>query len=415
MADKTSKKKKDTAGRPVEFMYRSGLSLYSLYLKVFRKLHIDRSGLEELRAPYLVVCNHQSMADFCAVARIFMPDVLIFVVTTHFFADPVMSIGLKIGGCLPKKQFISDLTAVRRMLKAVRSGKSIAIFPEGQTCYSGQSNDVDPSIGKLVKLMGVPVVNVQIRGNFLTTPKYSHSVYPSYAEAKGHVLLTAEQVAEMTDKEIAEKISEGIAFDEYEWERSVMKKSSRPRDLEGIENILWLCPSCGREHTMATSGRDLFCTECGYRVSTDDYGFLHNGDGSPARFDTPPKWFNWQYEELEKQLIGGTLLPFTLKGRFLESGPGNYSESGYCCHGEGTATINQKGLVLDVTRDGEPFTYKISPEIVFNLTHSADLWAFDIPDTEKNDTHFAFDPEESRDMMKVVQTWTLLRRKYYTE
>ena len=415
MAEKKQKKKKETAGNPVKFMYRSGLSLYSLYLRVFRNLHIDRSGIEGLQAPYLVVSNHESMADFCAVARIFMPEVLIFVVTTHFFADPVMSIGLRIGGCLPKKQFIPDLTAVRRMLKAVKAGKSVAIFPEGQTCFSGQSNDVDPAIGKLAKIMGIPVVNVKIRGNFLTAPKYSHSVFPSYAEAKAEILLTAEEVASMTDTEISEKIAEGIAFDEYEWERSVMIKSRKPRSLEGIENILWLCPSCGKEHTMETSGRDLYCTDCGYRVSTDDYGFLHDSDGSPARFDTPPKWFNWQFEVLESKLDEGTLLPFSMKGRFMESGPGNYSEYGYSCHGEGTATLNREGIVLDVTRDGAPFTYTASPEVVYSLTHNADFWAFDLPDNEKNDSHFGFDPEESRDMMKAVQIWTLLRRKYYSE
>lgn len=415
MADKTKKKKKERPFKPISWLYRLGLYLFGLYLRVFRGVHIDKSEIKDLKAPYLVIANHESMVDFCVVANIFMPEVLCFVVSTHFFRDPVMSIGLKVGDCLPKKQFFPDLSAVRKMLRVIRSGKSVAIFPEGQTCFSGQSNDVDPAIGKLAKMMGVPVVNVQLRGNFLTAPKYSHSLTPSYAEAKASVLLTAEQVASMTDAEIAEKISEGIAFDEYEWERTVMKKSRRPRSLEGLENILFLCPSCGKEHTMTASGRDLYCTDCGYRVSTDDYGFLHDADGSPARFDTPPKWYNWQYEELQRRLDDGTLLPFTVKGRFMESAKEDFSEHGYRCHGEGTATLSADGLVLDVTRDGAPYTYKAIPSIVFNLTHSADLWCFDLPGNEKEDRDFAFDTEDSRDMMKVIQTWTLLRRNLPSE
>ena len=185
-------------------------------------------------------------------------------------------------------------------------------------------------------------------------------------------------------------------------------------DLTGIENILWLCPKCGKEHTMQTDGTDLFCSDCGYRVRTDDYGFLRNPDGTPADFDTPPKWYNWQKKQLEERLEAGDLLPLTLKGRFLESATDDFSEYGYGCHGEGTATLDKDGLTLDVIRDGEPFTYKVNPGITFNLTHSADLWAFDIPGNTKEDRDFAFDPEDSRDMMKFIQIWVILREKYYS-
>jgi hypothetical protein len=67
-----------------------------------------------------------------------------------------------------------------------------------------------------------------------------------------------------------------------------------------------------------------------------------------------------------------------------------------------------------VIRDGEPFTYKVNPGITFNLTHSADLWAFDMPGNTKEDRDFAFDPEDSRDMMKFIQIWIILREKYYS-
>ncbi|MBO4220517.1 MAG: 1-acyl-sn-glycerol-3-phosphate acyltransferase [Clostridia bacterium] len=414
-AKKTNQNRKDVAIKPVSVLYRIYIFLYGLYLRLFRNLHIDRSGIKDIKPPYFLISNHQSMVDFVAAAMVCRRDVVSFVVSTHFFRDPVLRIGLKYGGCIPKKQFFPDLAAVRKMLRAIRAGQSVGLFPEGQTCYSGQCNDVDPAVGKLVKAMGVPVVNVQIRGNFLTAPKYARgSVFPSYSIASGSLLLTKEEVESLSDSEIAERIIQGLAYDEYEWQRSQMHRSRRKRLLTGIENILWLCPKCGKEHTMQTDGTDLYCSDCGYRVRTDDYGFLRNPDGTPADFDTPPKWYNWQKEQLEERLEAGDLLPLTLKGRFLESATDDFSEYGYGCHGEGTATLDKDGLTLDVIRDGEPFTYKVNPGITFNLTHSADLWAFDIPGNSKEDRDFAFDPEDSRDMMKFIQIWVILREKYFS-
>ncbi|MBQ2084809.1 MAG: 1-acyl-sn-glycerol-3-phosphate acyltransferase [Oscillospiraceae bacterium] len=415
MAKNSNKKRKDLTIRPVSFLYRLAIFLFGIYLRIFRHLHIDRSELKDVKPPYFLICNHQSMVDFGAAALVCKKDLISFVVSTHFFRDPVLSIGLKLGGCIPKRQFFPDLSAVRKMLRAVRSGLSVGIFPEGQTCYSGQCNDIDPAIGKLVKAMDVPVVNIQIRGNFLTAPKYANgAVFPGYTVAKGSLLLSKEEIDSLSDSEIADRIAKGLAYDEYEWQRKEMHLSRRPRTVNGLENILWLCPKCGKEHAMQTDGPYLYCTECGYRVQTDEYGFLKNTDGTSAELDTPPKWYNWQKEQLEKQLDAGTLLPLTLKGRFLESAVDDFSESGYGCHGEGTATLDKDGLTLDVTRDGEPFTYKVNPGLTFSLTHTAALWAFDIPGNTKEDRDFAFDPEDSRDMMKFVQAWTIVRERYYS-
>ncbi|MGX8774608.1 MAG: 1-acyl-sn-glycerol-3-phosphate acyltransferase [Bacillota bacterium] len=415
MSKKAKQNKSDPVFKPVTVLYKIYIFFYGIYLRLSRNLHIDRSGMKGIEPPYFLVSNHQSMVDFVAAAMVCWPNAVDFVVSTHFFRDPVLRIGLKLGGCIPKKQFFPDLSAVRKMLRTIRSGRSVGLFPEGQTCYSGQYNDIDPAVGKLVKAMGVPVVNVQIRGNFLASPKYAcGAVFPSYSVAKGSLLLTKEDVESLSDAEIAERITQAIAYDEYEWQRGEMHRSRKPRTLTGIENILWLCPNCGHEHTMQTEGKYLFCSECGYRVQTDVYGFLQNTDGTPAQFDTPPKWFNWQKQQLEARLEAGDLLPLTLKGRFLESALGDYSEYGYGCHGEGTVTLDKEGLTLDVIRDGEPFTYSVSPGITFNLTHNADLWAFDIPGNTKEDRDFAFDPEDSRDMMKFTQIWVILREKFYS-
>ena len=64
MADKTKKKKKERPFKPISWLYRLGLRLFGLYLRVFRGVHIDKSEIKDLKAPYLVIANHESMVDF---------------------------------------------------------------------------------------------------------------------------------------------------------------------------------------------------------------------------------------------------------------------------------------------------------------------------------------------------------------
>ena len=109
---KKNQKNKDAALKPSVF-YKSAMYLFGPYLKVFRRLSVDRSGIRDIKPPYVIVANHQSMFDFGAVAFVCIKHPPIFVVSTHFFRDKVLRIGLRLGGCIPKRQFFPDLSSVR--------------------------------------------------------------------------------------------------------------------------------------------------------------------------------------------------------------------------------------------------------------------------------------------------------------
>ena len=396
------------------WLYRFGANVLYYYLKWFFGMKLDREEVKDLKGPFLVVANHQSLNDFGVVAKACIQTQLHFVISSHFFHNPLYHKLFNFIGAISKRQFAPDPVSVRKMLRVARRGESICIFPEGQTCYSGENPAVDPGIGRLAKLLKLPVINVQIRGNYLRRPKWARGkTYPSACEAKASLLLTKEQVEALSDEQLAQIITAGIAYDEFEWQRKKMLLSKRHRTAEGLESILYACPACESELTLETSGRHLRCTHCGYDVILNDYCFFESACDMPLIVDTISGWMRWQSDLVKHQLDEGTLLPLSSHGRYLESDLGDYEEFGYHCYGEGTGTIDENGFTFVGTRDGEPYTYTINPNGMWDITHNADLASISLNGGCVGNKDYAFDPDEPRLLMKYVLAWPHMRDKYF--
>lgn len=406
-------KKKQPPNRPIGPIYRTATRLFLAYLKLFRGLRIDNTAIKGLKGPYLVIANHQSFVDFGSVAGCCLPNRINFVVSSHYFHSPLLSKLFPLVGCISKKQFAPDLSAARQMLRVIKRGDCVGIFPEGQTCWSGQNPEIEPGIGKLAKTLKVPVVNIKIRGNYLTQPKWATGgSAPSKSEAKAEILLTADDVASMDASDITARIVSALSYDEYEWQRTALA-ASRKRSPAGLHIYLFKCPCCGQEFTIVSDEKSLRCTHCGMEVTMDEYGFLHSD--SFDIFDTPSAWIRWQEQQLSEQLDAGTLLPITEHVHLLESAIGDYEEDGYRCTGEGDVLFNEEGMLYTGTRNGEPFEYMVSPKFQWNLTHSAKLCSIDICWDRPEDRDLGFDPDNPQMMIKIIQSWPLVRKKYHEQ
>ncbi|MBQ4094036.1 MAG: 1-acyl-sn-glycerol-3-phosphate acyltransferase [Oscillospiraceae bacterium] len=410
--DKKAKPKSNTVPPPNKLLYSIALPIFRFGMRLLMGLRIDRSGIKNLKGPFFVVYNHTMLVDFGIVACCCAPHKLNFVVSTHFFHSKVLGPLLRIMNCIPKRPFIAHLASVRQMMRVIKRGGAVAIAPEGQISCSGTASEIDPAIGQLAKTLGVQVVNVKIRGNYLARPKWNKgNLYPARMEGKAELLLTNEQVQQMSADEIADVITQALQFDEYEWARANGVATRKKRTVEGLENVCVICPVCREMHTMRTEGDRIWCEECGYSVRTDKMGILHGERGEQAVFDTPSAWYMWQEDELRDRLYAGTLLPLHSKCKFVESGVGAYDEGGYAWTGEGEVTLDESGLHYVGTRSGEPFSYDVSPLVQRTLPHSGSVWVMEAVGNVGDERDFGFAPLDSREMMPYVQTWSLLREK----
>lgn len=391
--------------RPCGFLYWLAVFFTRIWLTLFFGLRLDRSGVRDVRGPVLLLCNHESNYDFLLCAMGFPQLRFNYMVTTYFFHSRALARTLRLMGCIPKKQFIPDPGAIKGVFEVVRGGGSVCIFPEGQVCYSGAMNDVDLSVAKLAKKLGITVAVASVRGNYMAFPKWACGrKYPSRTEWSAKVLFTPEQLAAATTEEVGAAILGALSYDEFEWQRARMYRSRRPRSTEGLEIVLYRCPACGGEPAMRSDGgRRLVCEKCGYEVTLNDACFFERDGGAPV-FDSISAWFRSEQAAVAAAIEAGGL-PFSSPCSLHKTVDGR---QGYTRCGEGTMTLDGDGIRFSGTKDGAPFEAAALYEHQTTLTHSASLCGVDVPGAGEN---YLFAPADGRDMFRFIEGYLYMRKK----
>jgi transcription elongation factor Elf1 len=93
----------------------------------------------------------------------------------------------------------------------------------------------------------------------------------------------------MSVDEINEIIARDLYEDAYERQMKAPKPYRGKRLAEKLENLLFICPECGRVDSLYSAGNQVICKECGLTFTYDVYGMLQN-----APFKTVREFAQWQ-------------------------------------------------------------------------------------------------------------------------
>jgi 1-acyl-sn-glycerol-3-phosphate acyltransferase len=145
-------------------------SLVSLWAKLvlvvcpFMRVHM--SGLEHLKGsrPYVLVCNHQSLADIIAVLH--LPHPFKFIAKKELFWIPFLGWALWVVGYIPlvRGDRFSGRDAVRRAIELLTGGTSVLFFPEGTRSRGGEIGKFKIGAFKIAAEQNLPVVPIVISG-----------------------------------------------------------------------------------------------------------------------------------------------------------------------------------------------------------------------------------------------------------
>ena len=126
--------------------------------------------------PCIYVANHQSFLDPPMIGQLFRDDIN-FLARKTLMDHPVMNFALSHLNVIPIDQERPDPGSILKVLRLVRSGKGIVIFPEGSRCEDGQIHDAMPGIGLILgRLAGVPVQPIRIEGAYDCLPPHSNKL-----------------------------------------------------------------------------------------------------------------------------------------------------------------------------------------------------------------------------------------------
>ena len=267
-----------------------------------RKIGMEKLGKDE---PCLILMNHSSFIDLKIAYSILRSRPFNIVSTTDSFVGKGWL--MRLIGCIPTKKFVSDPKLVRDMIYAVKELKSsVLMYPEAGYSFDGKTTTLPDSLGRCVKMLGVPVVMVRTYGAFARDPLYNGlQIRKVKVSADMEYVLSAQEVAEKTTDELNEIIGRCFDFDNFKWQQENKIRIKEKFRADGLNRVLYKCPHCMTEGKMLGKGIHLTCEACGKSYELTEYGFMKAVDGE-TEFEHILDWYQWERECVKKEILDGT-------------------------------------------------------------------------------------------------------------
>lgn len=247
------------------------------------------------KEPYVMLSNHTFLFDVIHVPLPFRRVPYIVGSQTLFTKQPVKFLVTKVARVIAKSKGASDISTVKQLIDVVRRGYPILIFPEGDTTFFGKTNFIEPSTYKLIKKLGVDVITVNVKGGYLSKPRWAKFKRKKrLAEFDYHLSIRKDDLRHMSVGDIEDVLKKALDHDDYRYQRTVMHERPGKRLAEGLENVCYICPVCKGVTTLGTSGNVISCTACKTSGAVDQYGFI-----SGFRYDNLVDWDAFQRGEQE--------------------------------------------------------------------------------------------------------------------
>lgn len=389
--------------------------IYTFFSKLFCLIHgikIDRKVLNEQlkkqkkeKKGFIVIYNHHSNNDHWIFSASMNYHRTNYVLARYFYYNKTIRTITGWVKAIFKEQFKADLSSIRQMKRAVDRPGILAIAPAGQISIDGGHQFVSRGIVKLVRLCKVDVIGVVIKGTHYAFPKWRNSSRKYPCSASFCHVLNANEMADLTDDEIYERIYQVSSIDAAELQRKdnyVIKSNKR---AEGLEKVIYLCPKCNSYHSYKTIGNELICKNCGNTVIYNKYGNLEPKDAKvDIAFANENEWTNYQINRIKDQIQSDE--DFHLENNFelyrdLRI-PNNLEKVG-----EGVLYLTKEKLFYKGMLNGESYEKSFSLNSIFQLPFSP-AKHFYVPDDEGP---FKFKPlDDVSTVMQWVETIDAMRK-----
>jgi len=168
-------------------------------------------GMENIpeKGAFVLASNHQSFLDpvfcGCAVRRL-----LFYMARDSLFENLFFGPLLRSVNTIPVKRGKADIAAMKMIIKKLREGKGVCLFPEGTRTSDGRIADFKPGFGLLCRRGQAAIVPVLIDGAFECWPRHKKIFSPGAVSVWYGKAIIAEQVMNMDDRELSQVLTETL-------------------------------------------------------------------------------------------------------------------------------------------------------------------------------------------------------------
>ena len=260
-----------------------------------RLFHYEHPIVRPDAPNYLVVANHNTDLDPALVGLAF-PRQMYFLASEHAFRMGFLSKLLNyFFAPLSRVKGATDAAAAMEIIRRLRKGDNLCLFAEGNRSFSGVTGPIFPATGKLAKASGAALVTFRLEGGYLTSPRWGKTLRKGRMRGQCVRVYTAEQLKTMSAAEVNAAIAADLFEDAFARQLADPCDYKGKRLAEGLEDALYLCPSCGGVATLKGAGDTFCCKQCGLTVVYTPRGFFA---GAHAPFANVRDWDLWQLNAL---------------------------------------------------------------------------------------------------------------------
>lgn len=343
--------------KPNIFCYRLAQAASLLVAKTVFKRKILRNEIKGKKGPFVVIANHQAAYDFVNIMSATSRP-MSFVISNSFYNSlPITGFFDKLG-VIPKQQFQTTAGDMRTIKAVIDEGQALVIYPAGLMCEDGLSTPIPEATYKFLKWLGADVYVAKTSGTYFAMPKWGKGMRRGRTYLDIYKLFDAEALKNTDIAEIKEKTDEALLFDAYREQEELRVKYKKHKNIDGLQNVLYMCPHCKAEHSMEIKdGNVIYCEKCGYTARSDKYSFLHKESECGEEIRYVSDWSRLIYSHLKEKILKGETVSLTSD---TEIHMIDYKKHKFFGVGKGSVTLSKDGFVIKGNVGGEEKEIRVS-------------------------------------------------------
>lgn len=145
-------------------LFRAAAKALLSYRVIGRDKMIEEGGV-------LIVANHESFLDPPLIGVAY-DDAIYYLARKTLFRGPTTWLYPR-WNAIPVDQENPDMTSLKKIIKLLKAGEKVLLFPEGERTLTGKLGRGQAGVGLIAARAGVPIQPVRIKGAYEALPRGS--------------------------------------------------------------------------------------------------------------------------------------------------------------------------------------------------------------------------------------------------
>ncbi len=332
------------------FFYRIARIVSWIVATFIFKRKILRNEIKGKKGPFVIIANHEAALDFVNLIGVTKKPMR-FVISNSFYNSlPLTKFFDKIG-VIPKQQFQTTASDMKKMKAVIDSGNILVIYPAGLMCEDGLSTPIPAATYKFLKWLNTDVYVAKTSGTYFSMPKWAKGIRRGKTYMDIYKLFSKDEINSLEVPQIKKVAEEALLFDAYREQEEHMVKYKNSDNIEGLQNVLYMCPNCLSEFSIKVKDKStIYCENCGFAHKSDPHAFLHNVGEVGKEIRYVSDWSRFIYGKLKEEIVANNSNSLSANTDIFMIDKAHHK---FLKVGFGNITLNQQHFLIKGEINGE--------------------------------------------------------------